>query len=185
MKRIFAALAVALLAAPASAATVSITAAESGGNVVLTGSGSIDLSGGSHSFTFNAASFNTNNHQFFLGANGFTDVYTWGSSSGGTLSNSRFDFTVAGDTFGFDRMGALGLNQGYSSGQAINFVWTVANRTLADLGLNFGTVATIGNNSISLSRAPISDVPLPASAFLLLAGMGGLTVVSRRKTAKA
>lgn len=169
---------------PASAATVDIVAVQDGADVVFTGSGSVDLSGSDFEFRFDATDINESNPRFFIGSSdGLSDVYSWRSEGGGlSLSSINFDFETSGDTFGFDRLGAFGLNADYRSGEAISFVWTVFETSIADLGLNFGLLTEVGDNTVTLSASPDpSVVPLPASSLLLLAGLGGFAAVSRKK----
>ncbi|MDA8585316.1 VPLPA-CTERM sorting domain-containing protein [Rhodobacteraceae bacterium] len=182
MTHFYALVASILIGLPASAATVDIVATQDGEDVVFTGSGSVDLTGSDFEFTFDATNINQSNFRFFIGADdGLSDVYSWDYGWGGqSLSWTGFDLEASGDTFGFDRLGAFGLNAGYNSGDEINFAWTVFGASFADLSLNFGTLAELGNNTVSLSAAP-SVVPLPASSLLLLAGLGGFAAVSRKK----
>ncbi|MEM6759807.1 MAG: hypothetical protein AAF601_10050 [Pseudomonadota bacterium] len=171
------------------AATVNIVATENAGNVIFTGSGSVDLTG---IRPLRGSSLNVSRSQFNLfgglsGSNqsiGLPVTFT-------PLSASFINFdSISGDNFFVQGLnsggrGFLGLNTGYVSGSAIDFVWTANSTTLADLALNFGTVAQFGNNTVTLSdgSAPAA-VPLPASLPLLVGAMGlSLLCLRRRKRA--
>ncbi|MFK7876240.1 MAG: PEP-CTERM sorting domain-containing protein [Paracoccaceae bacterium] len=73
---------------------------------------------------------------------------------------------------------------GYVANAAISGGATVLGTNLASLGAVNGSYSwTAGNNQITLEvgSAPLMAVPLPSSALLLLAGLGLISVASRRR----
>lgn len=184
VKRTLLALGALLFAASANAATLDITATETAaGDVVLAGSGSIDLTGLSLYVSEYPVdvSENSTDFNYFIGAE-YYDVYSINFFEGlNLLSDTAFSFTRTGDGFGFQEfMGfeQLVVDLGYVSGQAIDFSWVVADTTVAALDLNFGTLATFGNNTVTLVNG-VSTVPLPASLVLLIAALGTLGGAAR------
>ncbi|MEO9895416.1 MAG: hypothetical protein ABJD13_09295 [Paracoccaceae bacterium] len=188
LKIFYTALATLFLSVQVHAATLDILATEDAGNVIFTGSGSVDLTGlgslGGSSLNLSKSQFN-----FFGGLSGsnqstsLTVLFT-------PLNGSSINFnSISGDNFfvqglNFGNQGFLGLNTGYTSGSSIDFVWTANSTTLADLALNFGTVAEFGNNTVTLSAGSVAVVPLPGSLPLLVGAMGlSLVVLRRRKRA--
>ncbi|MGG7565574.1 hypothetical protein ACQ5SO_05360 [Rhodovulum sp. DZ06] len=172
----------------AEAATVEIEARQVGGDVVLTGTGSVDLAGLSLAFPsadYTAApSQSTEN--FFIGAGAFADVYSIADPGFVPMNDTGFVFTsVSGDIFALQGSIAGALNpfvmapEGYVSGETLSFTWTVAGTTLAALDLNYGTLGAFGNNTVTLSRA-VSDVPLPPALGLLALAAGALGGLARR-----
>ncbi len=190
IKKILATLVVCSFFNVAQAATLEITATDVTGTLILTGAGSIDLTG----FTLNGTSSGTfgrsQKNQFGGLAGGTKDRYrpvfdSFTPLSGTDSDPDIIDFTISGDNFfvqsnGPTTPGFLILNQGYQSGDPISFVWTVINSTTID-ELNFGTITTFGNNTILLTDGTL--VPSPAAVWLFGTGLLGLIAVARRKRA--
>jgi hypothetical protein len=178
-------LGLALLAAPASAGTVAIEAYEQGGTVVFSGSGSIDVTGLGPVSSFTALTDDgrsQSNLVFGLPA-GAHAVFNTVVFPFQPLNGGFFTFDVAGDPFAFQSNGStMGgfvlVESGYASGDAIDFLWTANGQTLAGLGLNFGTLAEFGGNTVTLSEG-MAPIPLPAAGWLLLAGAGALLGLRR------
>ena len=180
-------------AAPASAAMV-ISGAQSGTDFVFTYSGSITVASGvnfSHETTAGYAFI-----EAVAGAFGALDgygVYSMLYSAEPTRmvfgTGSFIDGgSASGDSFGFYGTDSLYLPLGYVSGDPINGTLTFANADMASLGLTAGSHSlgipsgdTITLNIGAIDSGPEADVPLPAAAPLLLAGLGLAGMVSRRR----
>lgn len=79
----------------------------------------------------------------------------------------------------------IGVNAGYVSGMDIAFAAFFAGQTFASMGITpLPVVTTFGNNTVNLSFQS-AVVPLPAALPLMLAGLGGLGLASRRKMVTA
>lgn len=186
MRKFFAAaLAVFCLATTAQAASVNIIASENGGDVILTGSGSVDLTGtvlSNPGIQFPQTSDALHPNYYAGSSQGLADIYALPNFISFTPLSTTFDSLLpTGDIFGLQ--GSFpGLNpfvilpENYVSLDPISFSWTVSGQTIASLGLNFGTVGEFGNTTINLSA-----VPLPAPFLLVLSGLGGLALVGRRR----
>ncbi len=174
----------------ANAATVDITAEQVGGDVVLTGSGAIDLSGiGSPPTVFDFTGGPTGSEpQHFNGLVGLADVYQVADTGFTPLSDTGFVFSATGDQFGVQGLfppsfnAMFAVNEGYVSGDAISFVWTVSGTTLAALDLNFGTIAEFDGNTVTLCLVS-ADVPVPAPLGLVAVGACALVGAARRRGA--
>lgn len=96
------------------------------------------------------------------------------STGGGTLLDS-IDFSgTASDRDVFDwTTGTFGLSTAGNTNGNVTF----------QIDLLFGGYAAFDNLRITASNDPgnVGNVPLPASSLLLLAGIGGLTVLRRRR----
>jgi len=179
LKHITAALVATLvLVAPVRAATLDIVVSQAGSDVILQGHGEIDLSGLSYLATLNLSSFgnaNLTNSVSISGSLVNADVYDLLDFKGGLSSTEDFNFSAIGDMFGISAANRVALPVGYQSLDPISFTWTVANTTIGALDLNFGTIASSSNNTVTLS-----PVPLPAGVLLLMSGLGGLFMMRRR-----
>lgn len=93
--------------------------------------------------------------------------------------------TFTGDSFGiYPSSGLLYVENGYASGTAFAGSATTANYGLATIGAVTGTYAySIGTENtfnLTVGSAPAA-IPLPAAAWMMLAGVGGLLAVRRRR----
>lgn len=182
-----------LLVSASAMSDVNIVATQQGGDVVLTGSGTVDLAGFGVSENSGGA-LNRNQFNLFGGRIGNSDLYSDISIPTFIPLGDDFSFAVGGDNFslqglnGGGSVGFLGIAVGYTSGSPINFVWTVSGTTIAALNMNFGTVAEFGNNTLILERGTDPAIPqataVPALSVWglgLLAGLIGFLGVRGRK----
>jgi hypothetical protein len=162
-----------------------ITVQQSGTNVVMTGTGTINTAGlGSPTPYNNGASVyapaafltggpvtNTTCNQFSTGISGPTSF----GSTGGFIDADSGSGNLVG-IYG----SKLYLPSGYVTNTALAFTDTYDNETISGLGLTPGTYTYslgAGGNADSLTIG-VSAVPEPASLSLL--GIGGLTLLRRR-----
>ena len=186
MKQLFLSFGLMCLATSLSAATVNIVASESGADVVLTGSGSLDLTNATKIRDDVTIPNNTNTDRFTFGVDHtVVDVYQFTSASYTRLSAFDTDMLSSGDGFGYQGSfgGALiptiSVSSDYVSGDTLAFEWRIESTSIAALGLNFGTLYAYEGGTVELSSAA---VPLPASFLLLGLGMSGLLAFGRRKS---
>lgn len=169
----------------AQADVLNISVSESGGNVVFTGSGQMDLAGLGAS-TLLANNISNSTSSFFAGLSVYDQYEGFSIQTFVALSGSDFEFdTVVGDGFGVDgSFKVLAVNSGYVSETPISFIWTTNNATIAGLSLNFGVVAAFGNNTVNLLNASVAAVPEPSSWALMLLGIVGLAFATKARATK-
>ncbi|MEO0795025.1 MAG: LPXTG cell wall anchor domain-containing protein [Verrucomicrobiota bacterium] len=185
-----------LLAASAltSQAAVVINAAEVGGNVVFTGSGSIDLTGAVAFGSGNVGTPGTiiataNILGFDFPGGGSTVLPFYNAVRVGSIGpGGSFPTAIAtGDSF-LLFLSSVGLPPAYVSGAPLNFSATYVGTNFAGLGINSpGTVTwTLPSDTVTLN-IPVSTVPEPSTyiAGAGLLGLGALVLYRRRKQAKA
>lgn len=169
-----------IAAAPANAAYV-VNFVELGGNVVATGSGSLDLTGLMGPFaTTGTVGVHPNFPSLLIGAapSGSVDVYnggagpiSWGAgaftaadSGSGNLVGASYDLSV----------GLLFVPTNYVFGTDLGestSIWTGA--TFASLGLDPGTyVSTWGADTFTVNVIAGPAVPEPATWAMLVLGFG-------------
>ncbi|MCA9470063.1 MAG: VPLPA-CTERM sorting domain-containing protein [Nitrospira sp.] len=175
-----------LLALPSlgNAASIDIVALESGGDVVITASGSIDLTGlpvfGGAIIT--GGLVNPVGGSIFLGIAGISDIYSGGAATttygSGPLTESDGD-TGLGGTLG-TALGRLYVPAGYVSLDPLNKSSTYDNTTFAALGMDVGSYLWTFSNGETLSLQ-IGQVPIPAAAWLFGSALLGLAAVKRGK----
>lgn len=159
-----------------------ITVTEDGGNVVFLGSGSLDIgsplaSNSGYDIWFSDKSFGA----------------YWNPYSYRTYRNAEMSFTspVLSGRFEIDDRNSRGifkvdgrdlyLRNTYLSGEELEINWLVRNATIDSLNLSFGEFYRDGANSVSLIDGRVSPVPLPAGASMLIAGLGALGLMARRR----
>ena len=166
-----------LVSMSVKAASINIVAVESGGNVVMSASGAIDLLGLTASGSSSPdGSINPSTGATWVG-DGVADryrAYFFPSPTYGPGGQTFSDFGT-GSTVGI--FGSLlYVPAGYSSGDPlVGISSTYLGETFATLGMTPGTYDWTFINGQTLSLE-ISQVPLPAAAWLFISALGGLVV---------
>lgn len=97
----------------------------------------------------------------------------------GTCVNTSSSHVYARGLVSDALLGAFGIADAFSMGRRLNVTPNEVDFRIS----GFATSATDTNEEVWLVRdAQIAPVPLPASSLLLLAGIGGLAAVKRRKS---
>jgi len=190
MKRTLLAAAVAVLSCTAAQAAVEIDAIQSGGNVVFSASGSIDLAGATE--VANAyTSYNVgvipggNNWYFAEGDGGAVNAWALTSAAGAFGTSTTFfdaPSVSTGEDFGIWGYGGGGprilLGRDYVSGTAFTGGLEYDGTTLSAMGLTAGTyVYVLPHDTITLKVA--SSVPEPASGALMAMGLLAFALARR------
>jgi hypothetical protein len=183
--------AIVLAAGPASS-TVLIDVTQSAGNVDVTASGSLDLTGATfdHSQPYSTGIIpGGSNWYVALGTTPGMDWYQLTSVSlpYGTSGNYFTSSSTSGDAisiWGF--LGAeplVGVSTGYTSGTPISASMVIAGETIAGMTLIPGIYTfTVPNDTIILD---ISSVPEPSTWVMLALGFAGLGFAGCRASRKA
>jgi len=176
------------LAAGSAQATVVVDITQSGANVDVTATGSLDLSGATfdHIQPYSTGIIPGGSNWYV--ALGDSPGMDWYQLTGTTLpfgssGNYYTSAATGGDAFsiwGYDGGTPLvGLPTGYISSTAISSSMVLAGETIAGMTLTPGTYtfATPGDTII----LNISAVPEPATWAMMLMGFGGLGAMLRRR----
>jgi hypothetical protein len=107
-----------------------------------------------------------------LGATGFSNVLLDGLSAGVSLSNQLANGSYASVTFA-----AIG---GATSHTITYDIVNYGTGHAVDLSANFATIPH-QSNPLPVNNNPVSSVPEPESYAMLLAGLGALGFVARRR----
>ena len=170
-------------------ATVILNVSEVGADVVATGSGSLDISALSYSFTFGpfAQMFPQVNGSLIVGPAGSSpnsDVYTgisgptaFGVGPGGlaSLGAGTQHFGIGGN------LGQVFVPQGYTSGSALNGSSTWSGQSFASLGITPGTYVWTWGSGGNADSITLNAVPEPSTALLLATGLAALGARRRRE----
>ena len=170
------------LCASAAQAAVTWTVEESGGDVVGTFAGSIDLIGATFVGGGDLAS-NLSPRRGLISTPGFYDAYGATSVPGG-FGLGFVDLVpdgASGDAFGvWSDLGLVFVPDGYVSGAALAGSIRFDGATFASLGLTEGAyVFSLPGDTVTV-QIGATTVPLPAGLPLMLAGIGAFAWVRRR-----
>lgn len=156
---------------------------ENGSDVVVSASGSLDISGLNTNGTATAsAGMFPNGGGLAIGSpvvdlNDQLTGFTSSPGSFGTGGPTTADFGT-GDKFAFDP-GRILLPLGYSTGQSIVSTSTYLSASLASLGLFTGIYDYEWSTDKVSLRVGVSPVPLPSALPIFLACIGALGLVRR------
>lgn len=180
-----------LFAPGLASASVLIDVTQSGGNVDVTATGSLDLTGA----TFNHQQpYSTgiipggSNWYVALGATPGMDWYNLTSVSlpFGTSGNYFTSSTTSGDAisiWGFNGgQPQVGVTTGYTSGTLISADMTIVGETIAGMSLIPGTYTfTIPSDTIILTIAGTTTTPEPSTLTMMLSGFGAFGLAGYRR----
>lgn len=168
---------------------------DSGGNLVLSGSGTIDLTGlhpttsqhfGS-SVAYVGATISPYKSEVRMGIyRPFQPVHFYGDISGPAsfgigLGPLGAAISGSGDSFGIVGGSEIYVPQGYVSGTYLSGSTTWFDRTIAHIGATPGTyVWSLPNDTITLN---VGVVPIPAAVWLFGSALVGLGWMRRKVTA--
>jgi len=187
-KATFLGLCLAVLAASQTQAGLIFTVEESGGNVVVNMSGSVNLNAtlgivGTATNTVGVISPETGNILIGNPVNSFLynlNISEWTPFGTGGVT---FFSSSSGDRIAMFSGPTLGVPIGYGSGSALSATGTINNASFASLGITPGTyVTTFSNSTNNISDTiTVNAVPEPGSLVLVLTtGIAGLLVRRRR-----
>jgi hypothetical protein len=166
-----------------------INATETGGDVVLEGSGSIDLGAWSFITTGNNSGGVSGRSTVGVGPVVTTDVYQTpvnfsGPSSIGPGTTFTAPTSAAGDTLRISWSGPfMFVPPGYASEAALAGSATFTGQTFSTLGISSGSYQwTWGSGATADSLTlNVGAVPVPAAVWLFGSGLLGLVGMARRK----
>jgi hypothetical protein len=182
-----AALAGGLAAAPALAGT--LTFAETGGDVVATLSGSLSLPVAQDVSTSSLAILNPSLGLLATGTGTGNLFPVSGPTSFGSGQISFIGVASSGTTYIRLSSSGLTVDDAIASGDSLQGSVTWSNRDFASLGLTPGTYEYLildgAGGSVDTFTVQIGEsfgvVPLPAAAWMLIAGLGGFAALRRVK----
>jgi hypothetical protein len=198
-RRIVALIAFLLVAgAPAAQASVIVTAVESGGDVIISGGGTLNLG----AWTAPAepdgdfGRINPSSGDVVVGPiTGPTSVLRYtdpvnlmGPDSFGTGGDTTADFGTGAGVFGFivtfmepsAPNGQLLVPVDYLSGDPLSGSSTYSGQTLASLGMNLGSYTWSWGSGGTADSFTMNVVPEPSTAALMTLGLVGLAARRRR-----
>ena len=162
-------------------ASVVFSIQQVGANVLVTGSGSYNLTGATNLGGGAQAGFLNPTGGLAVGGPFQTDVGYLMTANGGPIGSGGLvnGSSDIGDVFGLDWLnGYITVYQGYVSGTALSGSTTFASSTFATLGLTAGTYTyRIANDSITVY------VPEPGSVALAGLGLAAALLTRRRQRA--
>ncbi len=172
-----------------SYSAVTITAVETGSDVVFTYSGSIDLTNLGSPSPFNnlnsaivpsAGQFQSIGSTNSPNGNYYTATFTGDAAFGSGFGVSADSST--GDKFGFLKgSNLIALDASYNSNDALNGTITYTGKTFSSLGVTAGTyVYTMTEDNSNTITMNIGSVPEPSRALLAGLGLCGLLLRRRR-----
>ena len=180
--------------AVANANVVNINFVETATGVEVSGSGSADLTGLTQvAGPFAPVTIAANGVRPSLGTLAFgvgeVDIYTIGASESFTpfgpntasvqVTDSTGDVFRLTQPFTTGGPFTFGVPLGYVTGMDLSFFAVFTGQTFASMGITpLPVVTTFGANTVNLTFSPI---PLPGALPLMLAGLGGLGFMSRRR----
>ncbi len=179
---------------PRAQATFLVTIEQVGANVVVTGSGSLDLTGlSSIGATNDTTAINASAGVISIGSPIFDATDRYLGSITGPSSFGSGGSIVSSDSGGGDKVTLYGTNgevdvaAGYVSGDPLSDSTTYNNATLATLGLAVGSYTwTLPSDSYTIEVGmPAVTAPEPASLTLLAAGVGMTLLAARRRRRSA
>jgi len=193
--RAIAAIAVVVLAAGVANASVIFDITQSGGNVNVTATGSLNLTGATfdHGQGYLTGIIpGGSNWYIALGTTPGMDWYRLTSVSLPFGTSTSFDLSssTSGDAFSIWGNGGgtplVGVATGYTSGSPISGSMVLSGVTIAGLTLIPGTYTfTIPNDTIILEIGGSSSVPEPSTWLMLLPGFAALGLAGYRRSRKA
>ena len=193
--RFFLAAAALFCALPHSAKAVfTFTLTQTAGNVVITGSGTINTAGlpsGTTQTPSGADIFIVpQSAEFFNDPTGGAVTIFTGISGPGSFGSGSFTSTPLSNASGsavginFANNGTLALPVNYVSGSPLADTATFTSRTFSSLGFTPGTYTfTFGSGANADSLIVTSVVPEPSTQALAAVGVAGLGVVTLRRRA--
>jgi hypothetical protein len=193
--------AMALWASPAALASFTLNIVETGGNVVATGSGSINTTALTNTGTMTASAYvwpsanlgGTNSAVGVGSTAGELVVYFTGITGPGSLGSGPQVFANSGSGNKVVILTNTGVYvpSGYVSGSALSSTSTWNGQTLAGLGLTPGTYtytwgsgATADSFVINIGGS-VNPTPVPSTLYLLIAGLIGLALIQWYRTRTA